>query len=213
MPEGEQDGPLPVQQKLFPDYHIDAFYLSDGDASWNFRTHPVPMLHQLADCPPPPLSIYFSTRDPRGFTQFIMPPSVDDNGRYRYACHDYVQAKQAWEEPFSGVVIPGAYRSVVWMRSPGRQPYEGISVEKLATFGTAGYAFSGTHCDTPGHAGGGGLNYGVVPEDLEQAMRRGIYCIQFDEYLGHMYVSTTRDARLHVLDWSAPPGNKRTDSP
>lgn len=52
------------------------------------------------------------------------------------------RALYEWDEDEQAVIIPGAYRSVVWMRSPRRQPSQGIEILRLAVYRTEGYVFS-----------------------------------------------------------------------
>lgn len=149
----EVQDPAPHENRLILDKTVDGFFVSDGDASWNFRTHSnpdVPMLHKLANCPPPPISIFVTTKSPRGFLHFVMLPEVKDDGRngasdityYVYKLPIGTHAQYTWEEEESAVILPGAYRSVVWMRSLRRQPPQGREVVRLAVYRTERYKFS-----------------------------------------------------------------------
>lgn len=162
IPTADVEDPVPHERKLILEHSVDGFFVSDGDASWNFRTHPnpdVPMLHKLANCPPPPISIFVTTKLPRGFLHFVMMPEVVNNGGngQMYDVTEYVYrlpvatcAQYEWDEEEHAVILPGAYRSVVWMRSPRRQPLQGRAVVRLAVYRTEVYKFSDTR-DT-GHA-------------------------------------------------------------
>ncbi|KAF8524278.1 hypothetical protein BU17DRAFT_63277 [Hysterangium stoloniferum] len=225
------ENPMARERRIISNYGIDGFYVSDGDASWNFKIDPelhVPMLHNLADCPPPPISIFVSTTVPRGFVHFLMrPETTHDSSAYSYALPRGTHSQYIWDEPETATIIPGAYRSIVWMRSFGRQPTQGISVLQMAVYSTDGYKFSRTS-DTghttlhSGEVASGeamdvdedgpinirsptqrALKYPVIPPELAQTMRNGIWGIQFDEWLGRMFVATvdTRD-KIDVLDWS-----------
>lgn len=147
----EVENPVPHERKLILDHSVDGFFVSDGDVSWNFRTHPdpdVPMLHKLARCPPPPISIFVTTKSPRGFIHFVMLPEVlsaslnGDITEYVYKLPVGTRAHYEWDEEEHAVILPGAYRSVVWMRSPRLQPLRGRSVIRLAVYRTEGYMFS-----------------------------------------------------------------------
>jgi hypothetical protein len=152
--ETEVENPVPFERKLILEHSIDGFFVSDGDASWNYRIHPspdIPMLHKLSNRPPPPISIFVTTKAPRGFVHFVMFPEVINDGLTGSSTDvtDYIyrlplgpRAQYEWDEEEHAVILPGAYRSVVWMRSPRRQPAEGRAIIRLAVYRTEGYTFS-----------------------------------------------------------------------
>ena len=163
IPTGDTEvvEPVPHERRIILEHSVDGFFVSDADASWNFRTHPhadVPMVHMLARCPPPPISIFVTTKSPRGFIHFVMLPEVVDDGQngpladvanYIYRLPVGTRAQYEWDEEEHAVILPGAYRSVVWMRSPRRQPPQGRAVIRLAVYRTEGYTFS--DCLDTGH--------------------------------------------------------------
>ncbi|KAF8499521.1 hypothetical protein JB92DRAFT_3099263 [Gautieria morchelliformis] len=152
--ETEVENAIPLERKLILEHSVDGFFVSDGDASWNYRIHSspdVPMLHKLSKCPPPPISIFVTTKAPRGFIHFVMLPEVINDGltssstdvtEYIYRLPLGPRAQYEWDEEEQAVILPGAYHSVVWMRSPRRQPPEGRAIIRLAVYRTEGYTFS-----------------------------------------------------------------------
>lgn len=220
---GDDNAPSvnPIQRRVIMDCNIENCYISDGDASWNFRTHPDPdvsMLHALARAPYPPLSVFVVTKEKRGFIHFLLSPKRNAQ-RCHYDLPDIAHARYDWEEPQTPVIFPGGYHSIVIMRTALSQPLEGVSVLQLCTYRTESYEFSsledtgGSHLSKrqvdPGRTNtihkpvDRTMKHPVLPNDLAQSMRKGTRCLQFDEWLGRLLITTTDNPRfIHVLDWS-----------
>ena len=96
-----------------------------------------------------------------------------------------------------------------------------MSVERLFLWGTPGSNFSGVGDDgsgegtkvkndedamdvtedspaddTPAH-----LKIQDIPAELKERMKEGTWFIQFDEWMGMLYVATVGDGRVWVVDW------------
>lgn len=186
------------------------------------------MLHMLAQTPPPPLSIFVVTKEKRSFIHFMSKPAVEsvENMGYYYDLPVVAHARYDWEEMETPVVYPGGYHSIVIMRPTLSQPSSGISIQQLCTYRTDAYEFSGPedtgHCTlmkqtsssddmqidseirkTIHHPVDQAIKHPVLPKELALCMRRGTRCLQFDEWLGRLFIATANDPRsIHVLDWS-----------
>ncbi|GJJ14970.1 hypothetical protein Clacol_009240 [Clathrus columnatus] len=224
----------PVQFGTIMDYIVESCCISDGEASWNFRTHPdpdIPMLHMFSRSSPPPLSVFLTTKEKRGFIHFLMPPEnkSPENHGYYYKLPATVHARYEWQDREAPIIFPGAYHSIVAMRSPPPQPLRGISVLQLCAYRTESYEFSGPKdinyynprsddalpgsdemgVDIPMAIGGTeslrnrAMKYPALPDLLAQSMRQGTRSLQFDEWLGRLFIVTSNDPdTIHVLDWS-----------
>ncbi|KAF8583765.1 hypothetical protein K439DRAFT_1634093 [Ramaria rubella] len=141
--------PMTMGRQLISGMRVDGFYFSNLESSWFASLHdPEGLLPAPCTREPPPISIFITTKEPRGVIHcLLLPQPVPYEflelpfGRgtiphYAYSLPMIQLEKFNWGDDYARpVIIPGAYRSIIFMR-PHIRP-------ELQEAGTAAAAANG----------------------------------------------------------------------